>query len=149
MRRLGVHRALIVLVLAAAGCAVQTSGVAVLEVTLVQVSNVPDIRVNVVGGLPMEYRLNIANPFEYPVTLVMVEVESVGDSGAYGMKRVRHAFNRTIAAKSHDAVDFRAWVYPLQADTRGSINNPVMLRGSAQFQGPAGLMRRNFVSRAQ
>jgi hypothetical protein len=140
---------LIVVMILAAGCAAQSKRPPAPEVTLVQLSEVPDLRLNVVSGLPMHYRLKIVNPFDYAITLVMVEVESVGDSGAYGMKRVRHAFNRTIPAKSADAVDFRAWIHRLQIDIKGETSSPVMIRGSARFEGPAGVMRRNFVARAQ
>lgn len=140
--------ALAVLVLAAcaSGGAKSTSAP---EVVVEQVSEVRNFRMNVQGGIPMTYRITIRNPFDHPVTLVSVEVESVGDSGAYSMKRVRHAFDRIINANSTDEIDFRAWIQVQQEDIRGDVKNPVMLRGSARFESSGGAMRRNFVVRAQ
>lgn len=118
-------------------------------VTLTQTSAVPDLTVASASGLPTDYRLRVDNPFDHPVTLVSVEIESVGDSGAYSLARVRHSFDRTIPPKSSDSVDLRAWVQRLQVDSRGNSDQPVLLRGSARFDTPVGPMHRNFVSRAQ
>ncbi|HVS32655.1 MAG TPA: hypothetical protein VMS98_14520, partial [Thermoanaerobaculia bacterium] len=60
-----------------------------------------------------------------------------------------HVFDRTIPAKSTATIELRAWVQPLQADTSGRVNSPVMLRGSARFESDAGVIRRNFVGRGQ
>ena len=119
------------------------------EVSIVQTSSVPDVRLNVASGLPIELQLRIRNPFDHEVKLVAVEIESVGQSGAYAMKRVRHSFDRAIAAGADDTVDLRAWIQPLQRDDRGDTDQPVMLRGTARFETPAGPMRRNFVTRTQ
>ena len=130
------------------GCASQAS-VTAPEVELMQTSGLPNTRVESASGLPMEFQLKITNPLNHPVTLVAVEVESVGQTGAYEMKRVRHSFDRTIAANATDTIDLRAWVQPLQVDVRGTVNSPVMLRGTARFETPAGVLRRNFVGRGQ
>ncbi|HUP47436.1 MAG TPA: hypothetical protein VNA04_01455 [Thermoanaerobaculia bacterium] len=65
------------------------------------------------------------------------------------MKRVRHAFEEVIPANSSGTIALRAWVQPLQADVSGAVTSPVMIRGSARFEGPDGVMRRNFVGRGQ
>ena len=125
------------------------------EVVLLQTSKVPDVRIEELvtdahkNRLSMNYQLQIVNPLEYPVKLVSVEIESVGVSGAYSMNRVRHAFERTIAAKATDTIDLRAWVQPLQRDLLGNTDNPVMLRGTARFTSENGTLRRNFVARGQ
>lgn len=143
------RRLLCITLLLAAACASRDGGRPAPEVSLVQTSAVPDLTVAAVSGVPTDYRLLVENPFDHPITLVSVEIESVGDSGAYAMKRVRHTFDRTIAAKGSDAVDLRAWVQRLQIDSRGDADQPVLLRGTARFDTPVGPMRRNFVSRAQ
>ncbi|HVS32611.1 MAG TPA: hypothetical protein VMS98_14295, partial [Thermoanaerobaculia bacterium] len=117
-----------------AACATQPARRSVPEVSLVQVSPLPNARVESASGLPVQYQLKISNPSDQPVKLMSVEVESVGYSGAYEMKRVRHVFDRTIPAKSTATIELRAWVQPLQADTSGRVNSPVMLRGSARFE---------------
>ena len=119
------------------------------EVKLAQVGGVPDMRVESVSGLPVDFRVDIDNPAEEAVTLVSIEVEAVGNSGGYAMNRVRHAFSRVIPAKSSDTVTFRAWVQPLSRDQKGDVSGPVMLRGTARFQTASGVVKRNFVSRGQ
>lgn len=118
-------------------------------VTLIQTSDVLDLRINVTGGVPLVYALVIENPFDYAVTLVSVELETAGQSGAYRMERVRHAFAREIPAGAKEEVELRAWIHPLQADTRGRIDNPVLVRGTARFETPRGVSRATFLSRAQ
>lgn len=142
--------ALLFTVLLALAAACATSGAdQPPQVALVQMSHLPNTRVPSASGLPIQYQLKISNDLPYPVTLVSVEVESVGQSGAYEMKRVRHQFDRIIAANSVEAIDLRAWVQPLQADVSGMVTTPVMLRGSARFDSAKGSMRRNFVGRGQ
>ena len=143
----------VVMVLFAIACASQPSGTATgaPDVVLSQTSQMPmhgavaDPR----SGIPVTYRLEITNPFDYPVTLVSVEIESVGTSGAYALRRVRHAFSQVIPPRSKESLDFRAWVHRLQVDTRGQSDSPVNLRGTARFESEAGVMRRNFVARGQ
>jgi hypothetical protein len=118
-------------------------------VTITQLSQVAPLRVSLDGGLPVQYRLEVTNPFDHPVTLTSVEVETVGDSGAYAMKRVRHAFTRNIAAHAVDTVDFRAWVQTLSQSEMGEVRNPVMVRGTARFQSVAGVMQTTFSGRVQ
>ena len=138
----------VIAVLAVACTSGQTAAPAP-EVKLVQMTAVPDLLLQPQSGVPMQYRLEIGNPFDYPVTLESVEIESVGNSGAYSMRRVRHPFDHVIPAKSKASIDIRAWVQRLQVDMRGDSDNPVMLRGSARFRSAAGVMRRNFVARGQ
>lgn len=137
----------LLLVLFTVACA--SSSDQALAVRLVQVSELPNSRVESASGLPIYYQLQVSNDLSYPVTLVSVEVESVGQSGAYELKRVRHSFDRVIGANSTDSIDLRAWVQPLQADVSGRVSSPVMLRGSAQFESTGGVLRRNFVGRGQ
>ncbi|HEY0372636.1 MAG TPA: hypothetical protein VGD79_11580 [Thermoanaerobaculia bacterium] len=118
-------------------------------VSLKQVSAVQDINVSSDSKLPVDYRVTIDNPRDHPVTLTAIEIETVGQSGGYFMSRVRHPFSRTIQAKSSDTIDFRAWVQPLSKDQRGDVTGPVMLRGTARFDSPAGSLRTNFVTRGQ
>lgn len=119
------------------------------EVTLLQLTRAANLGLHVEGGVPVHYRLSIVNPFDYAVRLTSVEVESVGDLGAYSLKRVRHAFDLTIPAKTSKAIEFRAWVRPLYPDMLGENSSPVLLRGSAIFEGESGKVRRNFAARGQ
>ena len=97
--------------------------------------------------VPVDYRLDIANPFDHPITLTSVEIESVGGSGAYALKRVKHAFDRVVAAKSSDSLELRAWVQPLQLTNSGQVDSPVMIRGTAHFDSQGTTVRTSFVAR--
>jgi hypothetical protein len=137
-----------VLVLAVvASCASSSSSIP--EVSIAQITPFSEFQVRVESGLPMDYRLTIDNPSDHAVTLMSVEVETVGTSGGYAMNRVRHAFSRQIPAKSSDSVEFRAWVQPLTRDQKGDVSSPVLLRGTARFETPYGIVRRNFANRGQ
>lgn len=149
VRRHGVSITACLVLMFSVACASQSDQPRAPEVNLIQMTKVPDVQVHSASGLPMEYELQIRNMFEHPVTLVSVEIESVGISGAYGMKRVRHAFDLTVPPKSSESVAFRAWVQPLQENVRGDTVSPVMLRGTARFESPQGVMRRNFSTRGQ
>ncbi|HXG57772.1 MAG TPA: hypothetical protein VNL91_01995 [Thermoanaerobaculia bacterium] len=143
--------ALALAALVAAGCASSSSPgeTARPEVTLRQLSAVPDFNVTSASGIPMHFELTITNPLHRVVRLVSVEVESVGQSGAYAMKRVRHAFDVEIAPGARQSIEFRAWVQPLQQDIRGDVNAPVLIRGQARFASDRGVVRSNFVGRGQ
>lgn len=118
------------------------------RVKVEQMENVLAMGVAPSGGIPMEYRLTIDNPFDHEVKLVSVEVETVGQSGGYAMNKVRHPFDETIAARASRELHFRAWIRVLtESDTR-SVDHPVMLRGRARFDSPSGTMTRNFFARA-
>ena len=119
------------------------------EVSLSQVSRYSQMQVDSSGGMPMDYRLVIDNPLDQRVTLVSVEVETVGDSGGYLLNRVRHSFSTPIEPKSSQTVEFRAWVQPLSRDQKGDVTSPVLLRGTARFETPGGIVKRNFVARGQ
>ena len=120
----------------------QTSGV----VNLQQAHRDP-LGIGNQSSAPVEYRLAITNPFDHAVTLTSVELESVGGSGAYSMKRVRHEFSTVIPARSSTAIDLRAWVQPLQLTDGGAVTSPVLLRGMARFDSNGGTVKTGFTAR--
>lgn len=138
----------VLLAIAIASCASSAAGPKPPDVKIVQVSKVPLIRADT-AGLPMEYQLHITNTDDEPITLTSVEVESVGNSGAYTLKRVRHVFDVQIPPNASQQIDFRAWIQRLQTDVAGEAGSPVLLRGSATFESASGSVRRNFVGRGQ
>jgi hypothetical protein len=101
------------------------------------------------NGYPVDYQIEISNSLDHPVTLTLLEVETVGDSGAYSLRRVKHAFKRDIAARGSDAFQIRAWVRPLHVNEMGESTGPVTLRGIARFDSPKGIMKSAFAMRVQ
>ena len=144
----GFGRRSLFLLLIAAACSSATSGVSP-SVTVKQVSNVPPIKLSVTSGVPVDYQLEITNPLQVPVTLTSVELETVGESGAYQMKRVRHAFSLIINPQSSAVVPIRAWVHTLQETDAGSVAAPANVRGVASFASEAGVLKTAFTTRVQ
>ena len=116
--------------------------------SIAQISAVDPIEAATNAQVPVDYRISITNPLEHPVTLTSLEFETVGGSGGYAMKRVRHTFTRVIPARGSDSFQVRAWVQPLQISDRGDVTVPVMLRGTALFDANGTPMRTAFASRA-
>jgi hypothetical protein len=128
-----------------AGCASQLS---VPVVTITQVSAIAPLRISAHTAVPVDYRLEITNPLDNAVTLKSVEIETVGYSGGYTMKRVRHAFARTIPPHAKTTLDLRAWVRPLQDTDTGVVVTPVLLRGTARFESLGKMIQSSFTARA-
>ena len=142
--------------LVAGGCASSTPGSpaapkssASPQVSIEQKTPLQALQLGSATGLPVEYALTITNPFDHPVTLSSVEIETVGLSGAYAMKRVHHTFDVQVAAHETTTVPLRAWVQALQTTDRGEAGGPVTLRGVARFDSPNGGMATAFTARVQ
>jgi hypothetical protein len=140
------HPLLLLLVVASA-CA--TSHVPAPRVEIEQISKVGRTHVTTPSGTPVDFRLDIANSLDIPVTLTSVDIETVGLSGAYTMKRVRHAFSEAIAPHGSASLNVRAWVQQLQHTDSGQVSGSVMLRGVARFDSSRGPLRTAFVGRAE
>ncbi|MDQ6800236.1 MAG: hypothetical protein M3041_05300 [Acidobacteriota bacterium] len=140
------HRFSLLLIITAIACASQSGSPLV---SIKQLSAVAPLRIAVEGGLPVEYEIEITNPFDHSVTLTSIEVETIGDSGAYAMKRVRHAFSQDIAPHAVATVGFRAWVQTLLESETGVVGSPVSVRGIARFDSTAGKTQTAFAARVQ
>jgi hypothetical protein len=136
----------LLLIVLATACASQSGSPLV---SIKQLSAVAPLRIPVEGGLPVAYEIEITNPFDHPVTLTSIEVETIGDSGAYAMKRVRHAFTQDIAPHAVATVGFRAWVQTLLESETGVVSSPTSVRGIARFNSAAGKMQTAFAARVQ
>lgn len=149
--------AVLLLLVTAMSCASGSSVRSSPDVKISQVSRVAPVRVaalpldtaTVAHGVPVDYNVEVKNPFDYPVSLTSVEIETVGDSGAYSLKRVRHLFSLVIKPQSAAVLPIRAWVQPLQDTDAGDVNGPVTVRGVASFTTDAGVMKTTFAARVQ
>jgi hypothetical protein len=117
------------------------------EVTITQTSRVETIRAANQTAVPVEFHLEITNPLNHAVTLVGVEIETVGESGGYVMQRVRHKFTKEIAAHAKESIDLRAWVRPTQETDTGRIVTAVMIRGTARFESMGSTIQSAFTGR--
>jgi hypothetical protein len=98
-------------------------------------------------AVPVEFRLDIENPLDHQVTLLTVEMETVGETGGYFMPRVRHTFSKSIAAHKTESLDIRTWVRPLQETDTGNIVTAVMIRGTARFDSNGTTIQSAFTGR--
>lgn len=135
-------------VLLVAACATHSNVVTPL-VTISQRSAVATYQVGIPGGIPIDYDVEVTNPLDQAVTLQSLEIETVGLSGAYAMKRLRHAFDLTIAPHTTQTVPIRAWVQRLQETDHGDASALVNIRGVARFDSAKGPLKTAFVSRVQ
>jgi hypothetical protein len=94
--------------------------------------------------VPVDFRFTLTNPLSEPATLKAVEMETVGFSGGYSLKRVRHNFDHNVPAGSVSTVDVRAWVQPLQQTETGRITSAVMIHGIARFDVGGKTVRKAF-----
>lgn len=154
MRKLALVAALAV----TSGCASSSSTPSTPMVTVAQISQVKPVQAITTEGqrqslmdavtptnkVPVDLRFTITNPLQEPVTLKGIEMETVGFSGGYSMKRVRHSFDQNVAAGATSTIDVRAWVQPLQETESGRITSPVMITGIARFDLGGKTVRRSF-----
>lgn len=134
------------LIVIAIACASQSGSPLV---SIKQMSAVAPLRMTVQGGLPVDYEIEITNPSDHSVTLTSIELETIGDSGAYAMKRVRHTFSQNIAAHASATVGLRAWVQTLLESETGVVSSPTSVRGIARFNSAAGKTQTAFAARVQ
>jgi hypothetical protein len=109
-----------------------------------QTTAVRPIRAAMTSAVPVDYTVAVTNPLDNPITLLSLEIETVGYSGSYSMKRVKHAFSQVIPAKGTETLAIRAWVQPLQENTRGDSVAPVNIRGFARFDSMGTTLRTVF-----
>jgi hypothetical protein len=118
-------------------------------VDITQTTSVRLIHSNPSNTVPVDYSIKVTNPLDEPVKLISLELETVGYSGSYTMKRVKHAFSQIIAPKETQTIAIRAWVQPLQENTRGEVVAPVNIRGSARFDSNGTVLRTLFTEHVE
>ena len=114
-----------------------------------QTTAVLPVSASMSSSVPVDYAIAVTNPLDTPVTLLSLEIETVGYSGSYAMKRVKHAFSQIIPPKGTETLAIRAWVQPLQQNTRGEVVAPVSIRGSARFDSQGTTLRTLFADRVE
>ena len=97
------------------------------------------------GPIEVQYRLEIANKADVPLTLKRLTLQTVNpQGGAYTLTSPRdHYFNNVIPARSVQSVEFSAHAYGYGRSLRE--NEPVTVRGVAYFQSPSGYVNQPFV----
>jgi hypothetical protein len=97
------------------------------------------------GNFEVKYQFEIENRAEVPLTLKRITISTSNpEGGAYMLTSPRdYYFNRTIPAKSVEAVEFWAHAYGYGRSMRET--EPVTIKGVAYFQSPSGYVNQIFI----
>jgi hypothetical protein len=87
------------------------------------------------GPVTLRYQVTVANPLPQPVTLLRLDLRSVG-IGAYSLRPDSHSLNVKIPPKS--TAEFAITAYGTARGGQTLSGEPVTLQGAAHFQGPDG-----------
>ena len=105
------------------------------EVTVTQLSGIPSAARHVDGGLPINYRIQVANKAGETITLKHITVVSMG-RGAYNVPQTSRPFQLDVKPEAFGTADF--WVPATADSTISGANGPVTLRVVAHFDSPVG-----------
>jgi len=94
------------------------------------------------GIIEVQFGMKISNRSTQPITLRRIEIQSMG-GGGYVLRHETQAFNTTIEPNHFDTVKF--WVHALSKGDTPAANEPVTIRGVAQFDTPAGSTQQFFL----
>jgi hypothetical protein len=96
------------------------------------------------GNFEVQYRLEIGNRADVPITLSRVELVVVNPpGGAYSITQRAYYFHKTINPHESAAIDF--WAKATSVGQSRRTNEPVTLRGTLYFESPNGNLRHVFV----
>ena len=106
------------------------------DVRIIQISQVAAVARGITGGIPVQYRIRVANHAAEPITLVRVTVQSLG-SGAYTLNPNSRAFDLKIQPEGFADAEFWAPATIEDATVYGA-NGPVTLRCLTEYDSPMG-----------
>jgi hypothetical protein len=106
------------------------------EIHISQLSNISDAARHISGGMSVQYRVDVTNRANTPITIKRIDLTSLG-AGAYTVRPTSYPFDKQLAAGEATALQF--WV-PANIDdpTIVGANGPVSLRLTLQYDTPAG-----------
>lgn len=125
----------------AAACASQRNNATVVaepEIALQQLSSTPAAAEHETGGMPVQFRLSVANTAAFPITLKRLDLQSVG-FGGYEVNPTSLPFNVVIPPGSDVSVDF--WVPAIAKTSVAGANGAVAVRLVSQFDSPSGVFQ--------
>jgi hypothetical protein len=96
------------------------------------------------GGFEVQFRLDIGNRAEVPITLTRAQLVTVNPpGGAYSLDRRAYYFKKVINAHESSSIEFWAKAFSVGQSRR--TNEPVTIRGTLYFESPNGSLRHVFV----
>jgi hypothetical protein len=114
----------------------QTAPLTEPEIHISQLSNVSDVARHIVGNISVQYRVEVANRANQPITLKRIDLVSLG-AGAYTLRPTSYPFEAQLKPGQATALQF--WVPAFIDDpTIIGANGPVTLRVTVQYNTPTG-----------
>jgi hypothetical protein len=99
------------------------------------------------GGLPVQYRVNVENRANTPITIKRIDVVSIG-AGAYNLRSTSAPFNERLNPGESRPVEFWA-AASIDDPTILGANGPVTLRLTLHYDTPAGTQQTIVVQQVQ
>ena len=93
------------------------------------------------GVIEVQFAMKISNRSTQPVTLRRIEIQSLG-GGGYILRHETQTFHTTVEPNHFDTIKF--WVRALAKGDTAAANEPVTIRGVAQFDTPSGSTQQFF-----
>ena len=116
------------------------------DFALMQLTRMPDAASHITGNFQVQYRLQITNRAQFPITLKELEIASVG-LGSYDVSSQTRPFNVQIAPSRDAVVDFFATA-SVQNPTILGANGPVTLHGIVTLYCQSGQFQKSFMLQA-
>ena len=106
------------------------------EIHISQLSDVSDVARHITGGISVQYRVEVANLANQPITIKRIDLVSLGP-GAYTLRPTSYPLN--AALKPGEETAFQFWAPAVIDDpTILGANGPVTLRLTVQYDTPYG-----------
>ena len=106
------------------------------EIRVTQLSNLAEAAAHMSGNITVQYRVEVLNRANVPVTVKRIDVITLGE-GAYTLRPTSTPFDKSLSPGEDTALEF--WAPAIIADpTIVGANGPVSLRVTMQYDTPAG-----------
>lgn len=99
-----------------------------------------------VGELELKYALRVQNKDTDAITLRQIQIETVGQQGAYYLPRGSYYFNLPVAPAATRDLEFWAKGYSEGNRYKIDAQSPITVRGIAFFNSPNGNFRKVFIT---
>ena len=131
------------LILLLAGCAGGVASLIEPEFN-VRVVRVPGARPQRANAFSSIVEVDVVNRSSEALTLESLQITSVG-VGSYTIPAVTQRFNKIIPPNQFEL--FKVWVQVVAEETIGQAEEPIFVRGMAEFRTESGSFRRTFTQR--
>jgi hypothetical protein len=98
------------------------------------------------GEIEMKYALRITNNAVEPITLRQIQIQTVGQAGAYNIPQSSYFFREAVAPGDTRSVEFFAKALSEGGRYKIDAQSPISIRVIAYFETPKGNFRQPFIA---